>query len=70
MAPPGLDPEAARVLRSGFMAMTRDPGFRSDVQKTGVELEPLPGEALAEVVARGLDIPAQTRERAKSVFGR
>jgi len=70
MAPPGLDPEVARILRSGFIAMTRDPEFKAEVQKTGLELEPLPGEVLAEGVAKGLDIPAQTRERAKSVFGR
>jgi tripartite-type tricarboxylate transporter receptor subunit TctC len=70
MAPPGLDPAAARALRSAFMAMTGDAEFRADVQKTGLELEPLSGEALAEVVAKGLDIPAETRERAKSVFGR
>jgi len=35
-----------------------------------VELEPLSGEQLEQLVRRALNIPAAVRERAKLAFGR
>lgn len=70
MAPPGVPADVATALRTGFMAMVKDPDFRADIQKSGLELDALSGQALTEVVTKGLDIPDQVRERAKAVFGR
>jgi tripartite-type tricarboxylate transporter receptor subunit TctC len=70
MAPPGLSPDVAATLRTGFMAMTRDAEFMADVQKGGLDLAPLSGEALTKVVVQSLEVPEQVRQRAKGVFGR
>jgi tripartite-type tricarboxylate transporter receptor subunit TctC len=70
MAPPGLSADVTKTLRSGFMAMTNDPEFKADIQKTGLELAPQSGEAVSDVVVKGLNVPDQVRERARSVFSR
>ena len=70
MAPPGVPADMTKQLRAAFMAMTRDPDFKAEVQKGGLEVDPIPGETLTEVVVRSLEIPERVRERAKAVFGR
>jgi hypothetical protein len=62
-------PSAAPVL-SAFNAMVRDPEFVADIQKLNVELEPLAGEALQDLIIRTLGVPQSVRERAKLAFGR
>jgi tripartite-type tricarboxylate transporter receptor subunit TctC len=70
LAPPGIPAERVQALRDAFRAMVKDPEFASDLQRMNVDLEPLPGEAVAQLVARALAVPAAVRERAKSAFGR
>ena len=70
IAPPGIAPERVRALRDGFDAMVKDPEFVADVQKTNVELDPLPGATVAQLVAKTLEVPAAVRERAINAFGR
>jgi tripartite-type tricarboxylate transporter receptor subunit TctC len=70
LAPPGLPAERVRALRDAFEAMVKDPEFVADIRRTNVELDPLPGETLAELIARTLAVPAAVRERAKLAFGR
>ena len=59
-----------QVLRDAFQAMVKDGEFAGDLQRMNVELDPLPGEAVAQLAARALAVPAAMRERAKSAFGR
>jgi tripartite-type tricarboxylate transporter receptor subunit TctC len=70
IAPPGLPAERVSVLRAAFAAMVRDPEFIAEVQKANVELDPLPGERVQELIVRTLNVPAAVRERAKLAFGR
>src|SRR4029079_9978522 len=70
IAPPGLPAERVGALRDAFQGMVRDPDFIADLQRTNVELEPLPGAALAQLDARTLNVPATVRDRAKLAFGR
>jgi tripartite-type tricarboxylate transporter receptor subunit TctC len=70
IGPPGIPPERVKALRDGFDAMVKDPDFVADVQKINVELDPLPGAAVAQLVAKTLDVPAAVRERAINAFGR
>jgi hypothetical protein len=65
----GLPPKRVKVLRDAFQAMVADPEFVAELQRTNVELAPLPGEQVAEFVARTLNVPAAVRERAKLAFG-
>jgi tripartite-type tricarboxylate transporter receptor subunit TctC len=70
LAPPGLPPERVQALRDAFQAMVRDPEFAGDLQRMNVELDPLPGEQVAQLAARALATPAAVRQRAKAAFGR
>jgi tripartite-type tricarboxylate transporter receptor subunit TctC len=70
LAPPGLAADRVQALRAAFQAMVRDPEFVADLQRLNVELEPLPGEEVEQLVARALNVPAAVRERAKLAFGR
>src|SRR5919107_256012 len=70
LAPPGLPADVTKTLRARFMAVTQDADFKADVQKTSLEVDPIPGETLTGVVAKSLEIPERVRERAKGVFGR
>jgi len=70
LAPPGLPPERVQALRNAFEAMVKDPEFVADIQRLNVELDPLPGEQVGELIARTLNVPAAVRERAKLAFGR
>jgi len=70
IGPPGIAAERVKALREGFDAMVKDPEFLADIQKINVELDPLPGAAVAKLVERALDVPAAVRERALNAFGR
>ena len=70
LAPPAVPAERVKALRTAFAAMIKDPEFVADLQRMNVELEPLPGEQVAELVVRTLTVPVAVRERAKLAFGR
>jgi len=48
----------------------KDADFLADVRKLDVELDPLPGAAVAQLIERTLSVPAAVRERAINAFGR
>jgi tripartite-type tricarboxylate transporter receptor subunit TctC len=70
IAPPGIPADRVAMLREAFNATVADPEFLADIRKLNVDLEPLPGEALAELIVRTLNVPQAVRERAKLAFGR
>ena len=70
IAPPELPTDRITALRDAFNTMVRDPEFIADIQKLNVELDPLPGQAVQDLVARTLSVPPSVRERAKLAFGR
>ena len=70
IAPPGLPAERVAALRDAFQGMVRDPEFIADLQRTNVELDPLPGAQVEQMVIRTLSVPATVRDRAKLAFGR
>ena len=70
LAPPGIAAERVNALRDAFQAMVKDPEFVADLQRTNVELDPLPGAEVEQLVIRALNVPAAVRERAKLAFGR
>ena len=70
IAPPGLPADRVKTLRDAFQAMVKDPEFVAELQRTNVELEPLPGAEVEQLVIRTLNVPATVRDRAKLAFGR
>jgi tripartite-type tricarboxylate transporter receptor subunit TctC len=70
IGPPGIAAERVLALREGFDAMVKDAEFVADIRKINVELAPLPGAAVAQLVAQTLNVRPAVRERAISAFGR
>jgi tripartite-type tricarboxylate transporter receptor subunit TctC len=70
IGPPGIAAERVQALREGFDAMVKDAEFVADVHKIDVELDPLPGAAVARLVAQTLAVPPAVRDRAVNAFGR
>jgi tripartite-type tricarboxylate transporter receptor subunit TctC len=70
IGPPDIPADRLKILRDAFNAMVKDPDFVADIKKVNVELDPLPGERVHELITRTLAVPATVRERAKVAFGR
>jgi tripartite-type tricarboxylate transporter receptor subunit TctC len=70
IGPPGIAAERVQALREGFDAMVKDAEFVADIRKVDVELAPLPGAAVAQLVAQTLNVRPAVRERAIGAFGR
>ena len=68
-APPGVAPETVHAYRQAFTATMQDPALRADAAKAGLELNPLSGEALQQIVADTFDIPPPIIARVKEILG-
>src|SRR4051794_26863777 len=70
MGPPGIPPERVKILRDAFDATMKDPEFVAEAQKLEVDVEPLTGQALSDLVKKTLSLPDAVRLRAEAAFGR
>jgi tripartite-type tricarboxylate transporter receptor subunit TctC len=52
VAPPGLTPEVAKMVRDGFMATMKDPAFLADAKKGKLDVDPRDGAALETLIRR------------------
>ena len=57
-APPGLSPERVKVLRDAFDATMKDPAFLADMARQKLEVRPVPGTKLDELVREVYSYPA------------
>lgn len=70
IGPPEMPADRVQALRDAFDAMVKDPEFVADIQKTQVELDPLSGDKVQQLILQTLAVPQAVRERAKLAFGR
>jgi tripartite-type tricarboxylate transporter receptor subunit TctC len=68
--PPGTPENVLKALQNGFMAMTQDPEMIAEMQKTNLDLEPLPASSQYAEVKKTLATSATVVQRAKTIFGR
>ena len=66
--PPGLPQDRSEALRASFATMMKDPEFLSGVQKLHVDLDPLSGTELQELVTRTARAPAAQVEALKQAL--
>ena len=64
----GVAPELVALLRNAFSATMRDPQFLADAEKTGIDIAPLPGAELEDLVQRVYATPKQIVEKAKTAL--
>jgi tripartite-type tricarboxylate transporter receptor subunit TctC len=65
IAPPGTPPEPLATLRSAFDATMKDPQFLEDAEKLRIDIDPLPGAKVQEVVQKLYATPRDVVARAK-----
>ena len=68
LAPPGVPAEQARILRGAFDTTMQDAQFRADAEKTRIDINPLPGAKVQELVGRIYATPKAIVERAKEIL--
>jgi tripartite-type tricarboxylate transporter receptor subunit TctC len=62
-APPDVPPDRASALQAGFMAMCRDEAFRAEAEKLGIDMSPISGDAILQLLARIAVTPADVISR-------
>lgn len=70
IAPPGVPPERARVLREAFAATLRDPVFRADAERAHVETELVSGAEVDALFAEVAATPKTVVDLLKSALDR
>lgn len=65
---PKTPKERVAALRSGFDAMLKDPGFLSDAKKANLELDPVSGEELQDIVEQILATPKSITKRLAEIL--
>lgn len=63
---PGVPPEPVAALRAAFDKTMTDPAFFEEASKGNVEVEPVSGLSLKQVVANVMKTPAPVVTRAKA----
>ena len=67
-AAPGVPAERLRALRAAFDAAMKDPEFLKETAAAKVEVDPVRGEAMQQVVADVLATPQPLKDRAKKLI--
>jgi tripartite-type tricarboxylate transporter receptor subunit TctC len=68
-APPGVPPERVELLRRAFDETMRDPDFLTDAQKQRLEIDPLTGTQVQDVVRNVLGTPKPVINQIQAVLG-
>jgi hypothetical protein len=68
IAPPAIAPEALGILRLGFDATMRDPQYLADAEKMRIDISPLSGAKVQEIVQKLYATPREIIERARAAI--
>jgi tripartite-type tricarboxylate transporter receptor subunit TctC len=68
IAPPGVPPERLAMLRAAFAALATDREFLADAERSGLEVDPIPGEAVDKIVALIASTPLAVADRYGKAF--
>ncbi len=70
VAPPGVPKERLTMLRKAFDATMKDPAFLQEAAKAQLDISPLNGAAIDDMLAKAYASSPQTIERAKVILAR
>jgi tripartite-type tricarboxylate transporter receptor subunit TctC len=68
LLPPGVPAEQVSTLRAAFDALMKDKQFRDDADKTGIDINPLSGAKVQELVQQIYATPRNVIDRAKEIL--
>jgi tripartite-type tricarboxylate transporter receptor subunit TctC len=66
VAPPAIPRPFAAALRQGFADMLKDPDFIADAHKRNIEIESLPPDGLARLVAEAMAMPDDVMDQTRA----
>ena len=66
--PPNVPADRVTALRRAFDATLKDPAFLAEAEKSKIEIDPLTGEQVADLVAKVLRTPADTAARVRQAL--
>jgi tripartite-type tricarboxylate transporter receptor subunit TctC len=69
-APPGLPSDRLKLLRDSFMATMKDPAFLAEAEKAKLEITPVSGEEVQDIVEKTFSTPKDIIEAAKEATTR
>ena len=70
LAPPNVPADRVAALRAAFMATMEDPAFLADAKKQNLEIAPIGGERIGELIANIYSAPPEVIQRAKEATER
>jgi tripartite-type tricarboxylate transporter receptor subunit TctC len=65
-APPGIPADRAAALRKAFDAVLKDPALLADAKKQNLEIDPITGQEITELMARLYGTPKTVAERVRN----
>jgi tripartite-type tricarboxylate transporter receptor subunit TctC len=68
--PPGMPPERLAGLRTAFMDTMKDPDFLADAQRANIDIDPVTGEQVDQLLEQFAEYPKSVIDKAKAVIGR
>jgi tripartite-type tricarboxylate transporter receptor subunit TctC len=68
LAPPEVPAERIAALRHAFDQVMKDPDFQAEAQKLDLDLNPLPGDKVAEIVRDTIDAPQDVLAKARTAM--
>ena len=68
IAPPGVTPEALTILRTSFDATMKDAEYLADADKMRIDISPLPGPKVQEIVTKLHATPKDIVEKARAAI--
>jgi tripartite-type tricarboxylate transporter receptor subunit TctC len=68
IAPPGVAPEQLAVLRKAFDDTMKDPQYLADADKMRIDISPLPGAQVQEIVQKLHATPKAIVEKARAAI--
>jgi tripartite-type tricarboxylate transporter receptor subunit TctC len=68
-APPGVPPDRVDILRRAFDETMKDPDFLADAEKQLLDIDPLTGEQVQNVVTDVLATPKPVRNHIQTILG-
>jgi tripartite-type tricarboxylate transporter receptor subunit TctC len=69
LAPPGVPADRVEALRKAFMETMSDPDFRADAEKAKLEITPVDGADLQNLVAEIYHTPPEIAKKAAAILG-
>jgi tripartite-type tricarboxylate transporter receptor subunit TctC len=67
-APPGTPPERVEILRRAFDATMKDPEFLADAERQHLDISPMTGEQVQDIITKILTTPKDIVAKAQAVL--